>query len=125
LTNAWDCSGSAITASKITRVRTIGVPVTEQDRALDFYLGTLGFAKRIVDASAVAILSMRVVKRCTLPTRRLEKTSNGRAPRDHSWEDIGRRALGVVADASDASDVIESLTRAKANLWTRTFTSPP
>jgi catechol 2,3-dioxygenase-like lactoylglutathione lyase family enzyme len=32
---------------KITRVRTIGVPVTEQDRALDFYLGTLGFAKRI------------------------------------------------------------------------------
>jgi len=32
---------------KITRVRTIGVPVTDQDRALDFYLGTLGFAKRI------------------------------------------------------------------------------
>ena len=32
---------------KITRVRTIGVPVTEQDRALDFYIGTLGFTKRI------------------------------------------------------------------------------
>lgn len=31
----------------ITRVRTIGVPVTDQDRALEFYLGTLGFAKRI------------------------------------------------------------------------------
>lgn len=32
---------------KITRVRTIGVPVSDQDRALDFYLATLGFAKRI------------------------------------------------------------------------------
>jgi lactoylglutathione lyase len=31
---------------KITRVRTIGVPVADQDAALDFYLGTLGFAKR-------------------------------------------------------------------------------
>ena len=31
----------------IRRVRTIGVPVTDQERALEFYLGTLGFAKRI------------------------------------------------------------------------------
>jgi lactoylglutathione lyase len=29
------------------RVRTIGVPVTDQERALEFYLGALGFAKRI------------------------------------------------------------------------------
>jgi catechol 2,3-dioxygenase-like lactoylglutathione lyase family enzyme len=32
---------------RITKVRTIGVPVSDQDRALDFYLGTLGFAKRV------------------------------------------------------------------------------
>ena len=31
----------------ITGVRTIGVPVTDQDRAVDFYLGTLGFDKRL------------------------------------------------------------------------------
>jgi catechol 2,3-dioxygenase-like lactoylglutathione lyase family enzyme len=31
----------------ITRVRAIGVPVTDQDRALHFYVETLGFAKRI------------------------------------------------------------------------------
>jgi lactoylglutathione lyase len=31
----------------ITGVRTIGVPVTDQDRALDFYLGKLGFEKRL------------------------------------------------------------------------------
>ena len=32
---------------RITQVRTIGVPVSDQDRALEFYLGTLGFAKRV------------------------------------------------------------------------------
>jgi catechol 2,3-dioxygenase-like lactoylglutathione lyase family enzyme len=32
--------------TRITAVATIGVPVTDQDRALDFYVGTLGFEKR-------------------------------------------------------------------------------
>jgi len=32
---------------KIKRVHTIGVPVTDQDRALNFYVDTLGFAKRV------------------------------------------------------------------------------
>lgn len=31
----------------VTGVRTIGVPVTDQDRALDFYVGRLGLHKRI------------------------------------------------------------------------------
>lgn len=31
----------------ITGVRTIGVAVTDQDRAVDFYVGTLGFDKRL------------------------------------------------------------------------------
>jgi catechol 2,3-dioxygenase-like lactoylglutathione lyase family enzyme len=31
----------------VTGVRTIGVPVTDQDRALDFYLGRLGLEKRL------------------------------------------------------------------------------
>ena len=30
----------------ITQVATVGVPVADQDRALDFYLGTLGFEKQ-------------------------------------------------------------------------------
>ena len=33
--------------TRITGVRTVGVPVTDQDRALEFYVGTLGFAKRL------------------------------------------------------------------------------
>lgn len=37
----------SITAAQITGVRTIGVPVTDQDRALSFYTGTLGFEKRL------------------------------------------------------------------------------
>ena len=31
----------------ISGVRTIGVPVTDQDRAVDFYVGTLGFDQRL------------------------------------------------------------------------------
>ena len=36
-----------MTVGKITDVRTVGVPVSDQDRAIDFYVGTLGFAKRL------------------------------------------------------------------------------
>jgi len=36
-----------MTVGKITGVRTVGVPVTDQDRAIDFYVGTLGFEKRL------------------------------------------------------------------------------
>jgi catechol 2,3-dioxygenase-like lactoylglutathione lyase family enzyme len=35
---------------RITDVRTVGVPVTDQDRALEFYVGKLGFETRL-DAS--------------------------------------------------------------------------
>jgi catechol 2,3-dioxygenase-like lactoylglutathione lyase family enzyme len=33
--------------SQITGVRTVGVPVTDQEQALNFYVGTLGLEKRI------------------------------------------------------------------------------
>jgi catechol 2,3-dioxygenase-like lactoylglutathione lyase family enzyme len=33
--------------TRITDVRTVGVPVTDQDRALEFYLDQLGFEKRL------------------------------------------------------------------------------
>jgi lactoylglutathione lyase len=36
-----------IIQGKITGVRTVGVPVADQDRALDFYVGTLGLEKRL------------------------------------------------------------------------------
>src|SRR5258708_11063399 len=35
------------TTTRITQLRTVGVPVTDQDRALDFYAGTLGLEKRL------------------------------------------------------------------------------
>jgi lactoylglutathione lyase len=35
------------TGTLITDVRTVGVPVTDQDRALDFYVDKLGFEKRL------------------------------------------------------------------------------
>ncbi len=33
--------------TRITDMRTVGVPVTDQERALDFYVDTLGFEKRL------------------------------------------------------------------------------
>jgi catechol 2,3-dioxygenase-like lactoylglutathione lyase family enzyme len=35
------------TRTRITGVRTVGVPVTDQDRAVRFYLDQLGFEKRL------------------------------------------------------------------------------
>jgi lactoylglutathione lyase len=35
------------TKTRITRLHTVGVPVTDQDRALDFYSGTLGLETRL------------------------------------------------------------------------------
>jgi lactoylglutathione lyase len=35
------------TKTQITELRTVGVPVTDQARALDFYAGTLGLEKRL------------------------------------------------------------------------------
>jgi lactoylglutathione lyase len=36
-----------MTTSSITDIRTVGIPVTDQDRALAFYVDTLGFEKRL------------------------------------------------------------------------------
>jgi catechol 2,3-dioxygenase-like lactoylglutathione lyase family enzyme len=33
--------------TEINGVHTVGIPVTDQDRALDFYIGTLGLQKRL------------------------------------------------------------------------------
>jgi lactoylglutathione lyase len=33
--------------TRITGIRTIGVPVHDQDKALEYYTGTLGFTKRL------------------------------------------------------------------------------
>jgi len=35
------------TGTRITSVRTVAVPVSDQDRAVDFYVRTLGFEKRL------------------------------------------------------------------------------
>lgn len=36
-----------MTRTRITGLHTVGVPVTDQDRALEFYVGKLGFEKRM------------------------------------------------------------------------------
>ncbi len=39
--------GTTTPATQITGVRTIGVPVRDQDKALEFYTSVLGFSKRL------------------------------------------------------------------------------
>ena len=34
-------------ATHITNIRTVGIPVADQDQAIAFYVGTLGFEKRL------------------------------------------------------------------------------
>lgn len=43
---------SGDTSLAITGMRTVGVPVTDQDRAVEFYVNTLGFEKRLDAPSA-------------------------------------------------------------------------
>jgi lactoylglutathione lyase len=38
---------SAGATTRITAIRTVGVPVRDQDRSLDFYVGTLGLEKQM------------------------------------------------------------------------------
>jgi catechol 2,3-dioxygenase-like lactoylglutathione lyase family enzyme len=38
---------SNATTTRITKVATVGIPVSDQDRALAFYVDTLGFEKRL------------------------------------------------------------------------------
>jgi catechol 2,3-dioxygenase-like lactoylglutathione lyase family enzyme len=35
------------TGTRITSVRTVAIPVSDQDQAVEFYMGTLGFEKRL------------------------------------------------------------------------------
>ena len=35
------------TGTRITSVRTVAIPVSDQDQAVEFYVGTLGFEKRL------------------------------------------------------------------------------
>jgi catechol 2,3-dioxygenase-like lactoylglutathione lyase family enzyme len=42
-----DTAMNETTRTRITDVRTVAVPVADQDRALDFYVGKLGFEKRM------------------------------------------------------------------------------
>ena len=44
-----------MTDTDITAVATVGIPVTDQDRALEFYVDTLGLDKRMDAPVAFAV----------------------------------------------------------------------
>jgi catechol 2,3-dioxygenase-like lactoylglutathione lyase family enzyme len=91
------------TGTRITRVGTVGIPVADQERALDFYVGTLGFEKRrdvpfgggrwVEVAPPGALTTIALVPAGTAPTG--IRLMTGDAGADHA--DL--RARGVDADA--------------------------
>ncbi len=97
------------TRTHITQVGTVGIPVTDQDRALEFYLDKLGFEKRIdvpygegerwlevaprSAATTIALVRVRAGDPTGIDTQVRFSTRNAEA--DHA--DL--RARGVDADA--------------------------
>ena len=61
--------------SAITRIGTVIVPVSDQDRALEFYVGTLGFEKRIDGAYGDGARWIEVAPPGSQRSRRLASTN--------------------------------------------------
>jgi catechol 2,3-dioxygenase-like lactoylglutathione lyase family enzyme len=92
--------------SAVTRVGTVIVPVSDQDRALEFYVGTLGFEKRMDAAYAPgerwievappgAETTIALVSAQGAPSGIEVSLATGDAEADHGE----LRAAGVEADA--------------------------
>jgi lactoylglutathione lyase len=94
--------------TRINGVRTIGVPVNDQDRALEFYTGVLGFEKRMdasfadgrrwievaPAASAITIALITASSKVPAPVETGIRLTSADADADHS----SLRARGVDAD---------------------------
>jgi catechol 2,3-dioxygenase-like lactoylglutathione lyase family enzyme len=102
-------TGTTTRRTQITEVGTVGVPVTDQDRALEFYIEKLGFEKRLDVAfgqgerwvevaplgasTTIALVRAREGSPTGIDTQVRLTTGDARA--DHA----GLRARGVDADA--------------------------
>jgi lactoylglutathione lyase len=84
----------------ISRVRTIGVPVTDQERALKFYLGTLGFTTRIDVTLGAGLRWIEVAPHESDGTSLALLHATKEAP---SGVETGIRLMTQDADAADAA----------------------
>src|SRR5262249_15078992 len=106
---AQPARGGSMAATKpavhITRIRTIGVPVADQDRALRFYVETLGFEKRLDVPFAEGDRWIEVAppgSATTIALVRVRKgvdTQVGLSTTDATADHAALRARGVDADA--------------------------
>jgi catechol 2,3-dioxygenase-like lactoylglutathione lyase family enzyme len=62
---------------RITQVGTVGVPVTDQERALEFYVGTLGFENRMDAPFGVGLRWIEVAPSGAVTTIALMPTPDG------------------------------------------------
>ena len=93
------------TRTRITDVRTVGVPVTDQDRAVAFYVNTLGFEKRMDAAFAPGARWVEVAPPGAAITLALVLPSADGAPgpRAVAGTDTGIRLTTADADADHAT----------------------
>ena len=92
----------------ITDVHTIGVPVTDQDRAIDFYVGKLGFeirmdaaygeGERWIELAPPGALTTLALVRAGADTSIGIDTQIRLATSDAAADHAAMRALGVDAD---------------------------
>src|SRR5215813_1114071 len=85
------------TVTRITHVHTVGVPVTEQERALEFYVGKLGFEKRMDASFGAGQRWLEVAPPGAMTTIALVPTREG-VPEDAETDHANLRARGVDAD---------------------------
>src|SRR5436309_684837 len=93
--------------SQITGVHTVGVPVTDQDRAIDFYVGTLGFDKRLDADMGGGRRWIEVVPGGSAITIALV-AARGRTGRPAAAASMAASTAGLRAAASGASEAMAS-----------------
>ena len=84
---------------QISQVATVGVPTTDQDRALDFYVGTLGFQKRMDAPFAAGLRWIEVAPAGAVTSIALTPTPPGQPV----GVDTGIRLTSGDADADHAA----------------------
>ena len=86
------------TGTRITSVRTVAIPVADQDEAVEFYVGTLGFEKRLDAVFGPGLRWVEVAPRGSPTSLALVRPGEGH----HVGVDTGIRLTTSDADADHA-----------------------
>src|SRR5688572_18673956 len=89
--------------TSITDVRTVGIPVTDQDQALAFYVDTLGFEKRLVAPISPTLRWIEVAPSGATTSIALTRVDPTAEPSAQAGTDTGIRFVVPDAEAEHAA----------------------